>query len=89
MRVIKNEQKRRKIRQAYLSKKKAEDLSKKRKRKEEKEADEEKKAYLKKKIPCTSISMMMSQTTVKAHEPCTGCFRKGVDAFKYDDHKPV
>lgn len=44
MRVIKNEQKRREIRQAYLSKKKAEDLSKKRK-KEEKEADEENKAY--------------------------------------------
>lgn len=48
MRVIKNEQKRRKIRQVYLSKKKAEDLSKKRK-KEEKEADEEKKAYFWKK----------------------------------------
>lgn len=34
-----------------------------------------------KKSSCTRISMMMSQTTVKAHEPCTGCFRKGVDAF--------
>lgn len=44
------------------------------------------------------ITVMMSLTSMKCsyegcnrrfHKLCTGCFRIGVDAFKYDGHKAV